>query len=213
MVSQDTGVLNDYGINTEDNEITLTFLNEDEYGNAMSWNESSIKKVVAWFISDEFKPFVSYDNLDITYFLKGKSYKKRFANNMKGLIDVTFETYSQYGYKRNNTALDSYNQSKTIYIDTNIQKAYKPKVIIKNINANSVSISNLTTGNDAFTINNLTNNQIITIDNEIGTVMCDQENLIMHSNRKWLELIPGNNKITVSGNCNVEIMSLYPVMV
>ena len=48
----------------------------------------------------------------------------------------------------------------------------------------------------------------------IGTIFDSQgNNLIMNSNRKWIELVKGENLIQVDGECNIVFKAYYPVMV
>ena len=41
----------------------------------------------------------------------------------------------------------------------------------------------------------------------------DGNNLIMSSNRKWIELVKGYNSILVEGNCDIIFKAYYPIMV
>ena len=102
LVSENTDILNNYGIpfdiNEEDNEVTLSFCYA--YNDTpLEWTYDVIVDFLNWVITDDYCEFISDDNDDIIYFLKGVSYQKRFTNNMVGVIDVTFKVLSPYGYK------------------------------------------------------------------------------------------------------------------
>ena len=81
QVTEGGSVLNEYGIShngTEDNEVTLSFCYANSFEEAQIWEEEVLETVLEWLITDEYKEFISEDNKNIVYFLKGESYTKRF---------------------------------------------------------------------------------------------------------------------------------------
>ena len=216
QVTEEDSVLNEYGIshnNTDDNEITLSFCYANSFEEAQIWEEEVLETVLEWLITDEYKEFISEDNEDIAYFLKGQGYVKRFTPDMRGIIDVTFKTLSQYRYKYYTKKVVNPTTEFKVLNSSNINKPYKPVIELKNISSENIQISNLTTNKSPFIINNLSNKDII-IDNTIGTITdVDGNNLIMNSNRKWIELVKGYNSILVEGNCDIIFKAYYPVMV
>ena len=216
QVTEEDNVLNEYGLSynsEEDNEITLSFCYTNNFEDAQIWENEILEGVLEWLITDEYKEFISEDNEDIVYFLKGKSYVKRFTPDMKGIIDVTFKTLSQYGYRYYTKKVIRPNAKFEVLNSSNIDKPYKPIIELKNISSKNIQISNLTTNKSPFIINNLSNKDII-IDNTIGTITdVDGNNLIMSSNRKWIELVKGYNSILVEGNCDIIFKAYYPIMV
>ena len=216
QVTEEDSVLNEYGIshnNTDDNEITLSFCYANSFEEAQIWEEEVLETVLEWLITDEYKEFISEDNKNIVYFLKGQGYVKRFTPDMRGIIDVTLKTLSQYGYKYYTKKVVNPTTEFKVLNSSNINKPYKPVIELKNISSENIQISNLTTNKSPFIINNLSNKDII-IDNTIGTITdIDGNNLIMNSNRKWIELVKGYNSILVEGNCDIIFKAYYPVMV
>ena len=216
LVSEDTDILNEYGIpfnsDEEDTEITLSFCYAND-NSPLEWDYSTTVDFLGWIITDDYYEFVSEDNEDIVYYLKGIAYNKRFTNDMTGIIDVTFKMLSPYGYKhyirqasKNEKIFDVYNYS-------NVDNAYKPVITLSEISTSTITLTN-TTNNIAFTINNLTSSDIIYIDNMMGTITDSKNrNRLNDSNRDWIELTKGLNKISVSGTCKVKIESYYPVMI
>ena len=213
LVSEDGDILNEYGINfTEDEEITLTFCYANEYDEPLEWDSETLEFVHEWFISDDFKPFVSEDNEDVMYLLKGKSIVKRFTPSFTGLIDVTFETYSRYAYYRQRNTV---NAPTTIKINnpSNLNKTYKPVLSISEIKSNVISLDNISNDSMALVLDNLNTIDEIIVDNEVGVVTDSKDNNLMkHCNRKWLEFQKGSNEIKIDGDCVVTIESLYPIM-
>ena len=216
QVTEEDNVLNEYGLSyngEENNEITLSFCYTNNFEDAYVWENDIIEDVLEWLITDDYKEFISEDNEDIVYFLKGTSYVKRFTPDMKGIIDVTFKTLSQYGYRYYTKNVIKPNAKFDVLNSSNIDKPYKPIIELKNISSKNIQISNLTTNKSPFIINNLSNKDII-IDNTIGTITdVDGNNLIMSSNRKWIELVKGYNSILVEGNCDIIFKAYYPIMV
>lgn len=217
IVSEDTGILNDYGIpfniNESTNSVTLSFCYADN-DNPLEWTYDTIVEFLGWVITDDYCEFISEDNEDIIYFLKGVSYQKRFTNNMRGVIDVTFEMLSPYGYKHSIREILSGEKTFEVYNYSNIDNAYKPVITLSNISSTSVTITNDTTKKQSFNIKNLTNSDIIYIDNMMGTVVDAQNNnKLTDCNRSWVELCKGSNTFSLEGKCQVTIEAYYPMMV
>ena len=216
LVSQETGILNEYGISyngEDDNEITLSFCYANEFDESKNWDNEVLESVLEWLITDEYKEFISEDNEDIIYLLKGVSYKKRFTFDMKGIIDVTFKMFTSYGYKKSIETMDSNTKNFEIFNPSNVNKEYKPVIEISNISSSKITITNNTTQKEPFIINNL-NGENVYIDNMMGIISnSNNENLIMNSNRSWITLTKGINQISVDGDCDITFKSYYPIMV
>lgn len=216
LVYESKNLLNEYGIsyNKEDeNEITLSFCYATEDGSPLEWDEETLEDVLGWLITDNYKEFVSEDDENIVFFLKGESYVKRFTYEKKGLIDVTFKVLSPCGYRKQIVEIKSNGEHVSIYNPSNIRENYKPVIELKNISCSTVVISNTSIDKEPFVISNLSGKDIF-IDNMIGTIVdLDGNNLIMDSNRKWVELKKGDNNIAIEGDCNVTFKSYYPIMV
>ena len=100
------------------------------------------------------------------------------------------------------------------YNYSNIDNAYKPIITLSNISSKYVTITNTTTNKEAFTINNLTNSDVIYIDNMMGTITdSNNNNRLVDSNRSWVELCRGTNNFSVNGVCSINIEAYYPIMV
>ena len=84
-------------------------------------------------ITDDYQEFISEDNDDIVYFFKGIGYKKRFTNSMTGIIDITFEILSPFGYKYYEKDVSSKEETFEVYNYSNSDNKYKPIIILKNI--------------------------------------------------------------------------------
>ena len=216
LVSESSEVLNEYGIsymNGEEKEITLSFCYVDSTEQPLPWNSEKLESVLGWLITDEYKEFISEDNDEVTYFLKGVGYTKRFTADMRGLIDVTFKALSCYGYRNYIKEIKNPTGEFVLTNSSNINKTCKPVIELNNISSETIQITNLTTNRTPFIVNTNSSKSII-IDNETGVVINDNnENLIMDCNRKWIELGKGDNTISVEGNCDIVFKVHCPVMV
>ena len=217
LVSEDTGVLNDYGIpfNIEDadKEITLSFCYASN-NETLSWDYDTVLSFLEWMITDDYCEFISEDNEDIIYFLKGVGYDKRFTNDMKGIIDVTFKVLSPFGYKHYIREILSLEKNFDIYNYSNINNSYKPLITLSNISTKEITLKNTTTNKEAFNITGLNKSDIITIDNMMGIIVDSKgNNKLSNSNRKWIELTKGLNTLSIDGVCDIRIEAYYPIMV
>lgn len=104
-VTQDSDVLNEYGfIYSEELEIDNTYNNNpyyysksdkstediyinlcrvDNMYNPIEWDDYTIEDIYSWLIKKDFKPFVSDDNVELTYYLKVKKIVKKFNIDKK----------------------------------------------------------------------------------------------------------------------------------
>lgn len=217
LVSEESNILNDYGmpfnIEEDETEVTLSFCYAKD-NTPLEWTYDVIVDFLGWVITDDYCEFISEDNEDVIYFLKGVSYTKRFTNNMTGIIDVTFKALSPYGYKHNVRQIAKGETRFEIENYSNIDNNYKPIITLSNISSNSITITNTTTEKTSFTISNLTSSDKIYIDNLMGTIRdANGNNKISNSNRSWIELKKGKNVITVTGSCSIQIESYFPMMV
>ena len=216
LVSEDTDVLNDYGIpfNIEDGdtEINFSFCYAD--GDIpLRWDYDTMANFLEWVITDDYCEFISEDNEDIIYFLKGVGYTKRFASDMTGIIDITFKLLYPYGFKHYIREILPTEKTFDIYNYSNVDNAYKPVVTLSKITTDTITLTNKTLGK-SFSIKNLTKSDTIYIDNLMGTITDAIGNTkLANSNRNWIELCKGLNSFSVSGTCNIKMECYYPVMV
>lgn len=217
LVTEDGGVLNDYGIpfniENHEEEITLSFCYANDT-TPLKWSYEVIVDFLGWMITEEFCEFISEDNEDVIYFLKGVGYKKRFTNSMTGIIDVTFKVLSPYGFKHYIREISSSEKVFDIYNYSNIDNAYKPVIVLSKITSKNVTLKNITTNKEPLSITEANNLGTIYIDNLTGTVTDGNgSSRLSNSNRSWIELKKGLNKFLVDGTCNIVVEAYYPIMI
>lgn len=215
LVYENDSILNEYGINFDDKkEITLTFAYANKDFEQIVWEEGILRFVHDWFITEDFKPFVSFDEAEYSYMLRGKTLVKRFNHKMQGLIDVTFEILENFTYKFQNKKIvkDNFSKYNTVYNYSNFEDEYKPLLELKNIQSSEIRIENKTS-NKILILSNLPLGKDIFVDNEMGVIVdSDENNLIKYSNRDWITLKKGSNNIVITGSCDyIKIKSMYPI--
>lgn len=181
------------------------------------WDEDKIDEIVAWLYKDSFKPFVSYDNDEITYYLKATKIYKRFDSNMRGMIDVEFQPYTAYGYKyfEKKVICKGEVETKILNESSISSEFYEPIIEVKALEDGDIKIENLSIEEDEpLVIKGMKKNDVIIIDNFTYTVQNDLgENKFLLVNRNWIRLKKKKNILKITGNCEVVIKCNYPKIV
>lgn len=198
--------------------ITLEFAHVDLIDNTpLSWDEDKIDEIVGWLYQDSFKPFVSQDNDEITYYLKAIKIYKNFDSDMKGMLTVEFQPYTSYGYKYFEKKIICENETETkINNESTVsEKYYEPIIEIKALEEGDVEIQNLSIcDSEALKIQNLKKNESIIIDNFTYVVQDEKgNNKFLSTNRNWIKLRKKKNIIKIKGNCEVTFKCNYPKIV
>lgn len=185
---------------------------------ARIWTKEKIKDIENWLKTDDFIPFISDDDRNITYYFKTVNIVRRLNAGMEGWLEVEFQPMSNSAYINQNITLRNPARflkmknipALTINNEGDSNEPYYPIIKVIGLNGELRLVNN--TNNNTFTINGTGN---ITIDNKIKTVFDDNgSNLIMNSNRKWLSLNKGVNQIQVIGNCeSISFISQYEVSI
>lgn len=174
---------------------------------AQEWTEDKIIKTKKWMITDDFIPFVTQDNPDYIYYLKCKKLENKMTPRDLGVLEGTFVPISHFSYKKTYHKI-TITESTNILLTNPSNIEYKPVITIKNLG----NVSTINKIGD-FEIAGLETNEIVTIDNLILTVESSlEQNRFSKCNRNWLKLLPGENQLNVSGNCEIEILCEFPMI-
>ena len=198
-----------YEVEDEDTEeFTLSLCLANDNNEALEWTEDIFTEIVNWLVSDNFEEFRSFDNLNYIYFLKVTKIQKKFTFDNTGWIDVTFKPFSNYAYKKY-VVKEKVNGKKVVNVYNELPNIYEPLITLENFGTKDGTIRI-----DNFVIKNLDKNQVVYIDNYMSVVKNDKnENLLPFCNRKWIRLKPGENKILLYGNFNIEIICMFPKII
>lgn len=173
----------------------------------MEWTEDKIIKVKKWIVTDDFIPFITQDNPNYKYYLKCKKIQNRMTPSGLGVLECTFVPFSHFLYKSSYNKITITSQTNILITNPSIYN-YNPVIIIKNL-GDSSTINKI----GEFEITGLDTNEIVTVDNLILSVINSNGiNKFSNCNRKWLALVPGENELQVSGNCELEILCEFPTI-
>lgn len=218
--SQNTKTDNPYYLleSKETETLLLEFAYVDLRDNSpLVWDEDKIDEVVNWLYKDSFKPFVSQDNDEITYYLKATKIYKRFNNEMKGMLEVEFQPYTAYGYKyfEKKVICEGETETKIKNESTTSSEYYEPIIEVKALEEGNVQIENLSIEEDKpLVIEGMKKDEKIIIDNFTYTVQNELgENKFLSVNRNWIRLKKERNILKITGNCEVVIKCNYPKIV
>ena len=202
--SQFNPLFNEEDVVPED--IVLNFMYSID-GVPQEWGEWKVLDVKKWIITDDFIPFQTFDNLDYTYYIKCKKIQNRMTPHGFGVLECTFTPLSHFAYKKVNTTITVTKLSSLTIQNPSIYN-YKPIIQIKNLGTTS-TINKI----GDFEIKGLNTNEIVTIDNlMLSVVNSSNVNRFSNCNRGWVELIPGENILSVNGNCEIKILCEFPIV-
>ena len=185
------------------------------------WTATTIIEINNWLFQEGFKKFQPGDldnqGYNIIYYLKAISMDKKLNPNMYGYLEFTFKSYDGYGYAiPSNSLTVGSGETRNITSLSNVDEIYYPKMKIKNLGnkSNVITITNQTNGK-SLSITNMQQNEVITIDCKIGSVLGDSGNnrFSVLQNFDFIGLSKGNNTISVSKNCSVEFICEFPVRI
>lgn len=195
---------------TEDIVLNIILINE--LNEPKVWDSFTTARIMDWLITDTFKPFTSYDNIEIVYYLKVVKIVKRFTINNTGYLEVTFKPYTHYGYKR---LVERTTKGKiNIHNPSNLNQSYKPLFeIVPQPDAEKIVITNSTNAPDT-PLEIINTGELIIVDNLLRTVQTNTgENRLSKSNRKWIKLNKGGNTINITGAKSVTCICEFPIIV
>ena len=208
-----------YGVTHQIVPMDFTISLVDEVGNPQSWTVDERIRILRWLKQSDFKAFTTEDNPEVIYYLKCTNVKKDFNADMKGTLTVTMQPSSPYAFTPwiNQMCTNADGLAKNIMIDnvSNLDEKYYPILeIVSHQVGQTISIINDTTGETAFTITDLVENEVVTIDGLMKYIESSTgENRLMNSNRKWFYLNQDINSITITGKCDINFKCQYPLIV
>lgn len=160
-----------------------------------------------WLITDGFVPFVSDDDVDLTYYFKVVRIQKVLSFKNEGYLRVTFKPYSRYAYRRREYEIEV-DSEEEIEIFNLSRQLYYPMIEITNKGSYSTinSINNME-------ITGVSTGETIVIDNLLKLVQnSNGKNRFNTCNRKWIGLEPKtDNIIILNGRMKVKIICEFPV--
>lgn len=192
----------------EPDEIVLNFMYIDKHYIPQQWTESKIIDIKEWIVTEDFIPFISGDNPNYVTYMMCTKIENKMTPEMLGVLECTFKPFSHYKYKKYSKKTTLSGVSKTFTINNPSIEVYKPVIVLTNL-GNTSTVNKV----QDFEITGLANGETVIIDNLMKTVLnSDDENKFSLCNRTWVELKQGDNNLTINGNCEIEILCEFPVL-
>jgi predicted phage tail component-like protein len=192
----------------------VTFTCEDE-----DMDDAKLYDLANWLITNEYKPFISYDNPSKVYYCMGISESDFYTNGSnQGYFEVDFRCRDGFGWTIPSIVeydLSDITVPTTIQVinHSNVLDLYYPEMEIELQDTNmAVSLVNLSNDNYTFSFSGLTIGETITIDNQKRRIESDvSTNRFDKFNKNWFKLVKGVNNIQVTGKCIIKFKMQFPI--
>lgn len=196
--------------------IPITMMKMNDFGNAESFTDKELDNICRWLFQDEYKPFISWDNTGIIYyviFTKGDS----FYNCAKeGYLNLEMRLNAPHGYSNQLINFHQVTDKKVIELHngSNINTIVYPDIEFELLGDNrNLKITNLSNG-DFMEFEGLEKNEHAYVYNDgikdIMSKVDKNRNLFKNFNKKWISMRYGKNRIEIIGNCRIKFISQYP---
>lgn len=239
LASTDSDILNTYGIiysedislvknsktssyyineNNDTENIVLQLYYVDENDKLLVWDDEKLQDTYKWLVSEDFLPFISEDNMNLTYYIKAIKIVKKFNYQFKGYLEVTFKPFSSYAYREYiKPVVVNGTRNLYMYNYSNVEHDYRPIFEIENLGDESsiISIKNTKINTNAFEISGIQKNQKVFIDMLTGVVQDIEtgENLMSNCNRKWFKMSESGCDVELKGNFKMVLKAQFPILV
>lgn len=195
--------------------IPVTLMKMNEWNKPIPYGERELPDICNWLFKKEYRPFVSWDNPGKVYYIiftKGKG----FENCAKeGYLNLEMRLSAPFAYSRQ--LKDEYEVigEKTINInnDSDVEDFIYPDVEFEMLNeSRDLVIENLTLG-EKMEFHNLELNEKIRIYNDglkdMVSLVDKKRNIFKKSNKCFMKLIYGRNRIRIIGECKIKFITQY----
>lgn len=238
IVSFDSDILNEFGLNYKEelvvgessknhfyyrkkvipDPITLSIVAVDKNEQPVKWDFKKINDITKWLLTPYFCEFTSEDTPELLYYFKCIEIKKKITHERLGVLEVTFQPETSYGLTSTLHFAHICHGSLDVKIDnvSNIGENYFPKIeIIQHGKSNEeVIIENKDVSKIPLIVKNLKYGEKVTIDNYLKIIESSEGiNRLNDINRSWIELKYGVNRFVVTGECQINIVCQFPMIV
>lgn len=215
-----------FGVERDNIEFTVQLVLMDKYNQPKKWTPQDRNRVARWLFHDEYKEFISSDDLGKRYFCIATSDSDLNLINSQGYMEVTFTCNSPFAFSPTYVEffdLTGNTTSTIIEIEnrSNIIKRYNPKLEIEYPDmagfpeTTDIILKNLSDGGREFKLTDVKKDEIYSFDNENKIIKSSRQtnlNPLTHFNRNWLELVYGVNQIMVTGKIKLWVKSQFPII-
>lgn len=193
-------------------KMTLAMLDRVS-GNPTPFTKQAKEKIVTWLCKKrDYVPFISYDDLGITYYVQFEKIERKDFGFDNGYITADVKFNSPYGYANGVSSVTNYGVSKKFIVEnkSNICTMISPILSFELLEDNTdITIKNLTLG-QSMTFQGLPQEVKAKIYTDFKFIECDY-NIYNNFNRQWISLVYGENEIEVIGKAKVKFEVSYPM--
>lgn len=204
-----------YGTKLSTPTFNLVFAMADKYYRPQPFTQEEREKVVKWLCKREYKPFISYDNLGIVYYMLFTQIDRSSFVNDTGYLTLSCKLNAPYGFTNlMNNPITNYNTTKQFIIEnkSNVVDEIRPIIEIELLeDSKNVKIKNLTLGQE-MSFTNLDLREKLTVYNDLGFIKSSTGKYRFNNfNRQWITLIYGVNHMEIEGKCKVNFVYNCPI--
>ena len=202
-----------YGVNKKPIEFRITFSLLDE-----KMTDDKKFDLARWLFRDVYIEFQTADNMSKRISVIATNQQEFMtADNENGYFSVDFRANSPYWYS--STYSDSFDLTENItstiieiYNRSNAVEIYYPEIEFKITEGTDVKFKNLNNAGVESAFTGLTLNETIYMNNTRHQIKSDLDiPRLSNFNKNWLGLTYGKNRIEVTGKCELEVRSKYPL--
>ncbi|MGV2640145.1 hypothetical protein GNF86_01645 [Clostridium perfringens] len=205
------------GIKRKPQSLKISIMKMNKYSRPLPYTDKELDEICRWLFKKEYKPFIPWDNTGMVYyviFTKGTDF---FNCAKEGYINLEMRLNAPYGYSNlfNNDYRIKGEKVIDIYNGSDIDNFIYPDIEFElRDNSTDLTIKNLSLG-ETMEFNNLVSNDHIMIYNEglkdMVSLKDKSRNIFQHSNKQFIKLQYGLNRIQVKGNCRIRFLYQYPI--
>ena len=185
------------------------------------WTTEKKMSLIKWLFQEEYKDFVSTDDLSVVYKCLVVSDSIRFDNSMKlGFATLVFRCDSSHAYTPLATTVKDFADLTSPEIfeisnHSNVLEYYYPEIEFELIDFETdFKIKNLSNNGEIFEFTDLVPQEKVYIDNDnkiIVSSIPDTYRLGNLTDKKFFRLVYGVNQIEVYHPCILSIRSQFPI--
>lgn len=182
-----------------------------------NFTNAKLSQVAKWLDVGNFAPFYSDANPDRLYYCTLSGSPKYITNGTQGIISVDMQCQDEYSYSTQKTKTVDYSQTtgtQTFTVTNNGDVNTSPIFYITiSTSGSTITLKNTTNVNQTMEFSTGSATQLYA--SEVLTVDCNREIITTdrvaisrypNMNGEFLDLIPGTNSISVTGNCKITMV-------
>ncbi|WJV20680.1 phage tail family protein [Rossellomorea marisflavi] len=179
------------------------------FGFTEPWNDEMIDDIIRWLDVDYYEPLYFSPNIDRIFYAMVIDSIEQVHNGLKeGYVNLNIRCNGSYKYSPEiSTPIYEIEESDIIEIENLGHLPVLPIIYIQKVGDGSITIENLSTSDEVFSLKNLKNGEELKIDCEARIIETNQLGLQRYNdfNDNYLEISYGYNEFIVKGQCKIKL--------